>query len=204
MTRNSVPSAMAKFLVVLAALVVATHAFSGPSLGLPRALGPVRSVSAAPRTAPAPVRMGAEDLGGAVKKVGASIALALLLLAPTAPMQAESTGPGETGQSFKVLRGASSTQDSGSRRTITRGTVLDNSNFAKQNLKGISFQQSLCRNCDFSGTKLTGASFFDGDLSSANMEGAELSNVNSLPVAESPSTAPQAQICRGVRPRATV
>ncbi|KAJ1477442.1 hypothetical protein T484DRAFT_1821324 [Baffinella frigidus] len=164
--------------VAFGALLVASHAFSGPSLGLPRALGPVRAVSSAPRTAPAAVRMGAEDVGGAFKKVAASISLALLLFAPTAPMHAETTTVGETGASFKVLRGASSTQDSGSRRTITRGTVLDNSVFTKQNLKGISFQQSLCRSCDFSGSKLTGASFFDGDLSNANMEGAELSSVN--------------------------
>jgi len=42
-------------------------------------------------------------------------------------------------------------QDSGSRRTITRGAVLDRSDFSDQNLGGISFQQSLCRECDFSG-----------------------------------------------------
>lgn len=189
--------------VAFGALLVASHAFSGPSLGLPRALGPVRAVSSAPRTAPAAVRMGAEDVGGAFKKVAASISLALLLFAPTAPMHAETTTVGETGASFKVLRGASSTQDSGSRRTITRGTVLDNSVFTKQNLKGISFQQSLCRSCDFSGSKLTGASFFDGDLSNANMEGAELSSVNPLPVAKYPPPLDRPQP-QPVRPRATL
>mmetsp|Transcript_38417 Transcript_38417/g.76927 ORF Transcript_38417/g.76927 Transcript_38417/m.76927 type:complete len:171 (-) Transcript_38417:202-714(-) len=81
-------------------------------------------------------------------------------------------------EQFKVLEGAASTQDSGSRRTITRGTVLDGGDFSNQKLKGVSFQQSLCRQCNFQNSKLVGASFFDGDLSGANMEGADVSNAN--------------------------
>jgi len=77
-----------------------------------------------------------------------------------------------------VLQGAASTQDSGSRRTITRGATLDNSRFDGQKLDGISFQQSLCRDCDFKGASLKGASFFDGDLTQANFEGADISQAN--------------------------
>jgi len=33
-----------------------------------------------------------------------------------------------------------------------------------QQLAGISFQQSLCRDCNFENSNLKGASFFDGDL----------------------------------------
>jgi hypothetical protein len=43
--------------------------------------------------------------------------------------------------SFKVLQGSASTQDSGTRRTVTRGAKLDNSVFAGEKLAGISFQQ---------------------------------------------------------------
>ena len=88
------------------------------------------------------------------------------------------TAKTQLGGNFKVLQGAASTQDSGSRRTITRGAVLDRSDFSNQNLAGVSFQQSLCRECDFENTILKGASFFDGDLTQANMEGADVSNVN--------------------------
>ena len=87
-------------------------------------------------------------------------------------------------------------QDSGSRRTVTRGAVLDGSDFSGQELAGISFQQSLCRDCKFVGTQFTcftstkvqiltqklkpgsnlvGASFFDGDLTQVSLVYAALS-----------------------------
>ena len=40
-----------------------------------------------------------------------------------------------------VSQGAASTQDSGTRRTITRGTVLEGGNFEGKKLIGVSFQQ---------------------------------------------------------------
>jgi uncharacterized protein YjbI with pentapeptide repeats len=40
-------------------------------------------------------------------------------------------------------------------------------------------QQSLCRDCNFENSDLKGASFFDGDLTGANMEGADVSQVAS-------------------------
>mgnify|MGYP003692590069 CR=1 FL=1 len=166
---------LAMRVLILSALLCVTHAFSaGNMASLAYSRGQLLTVSSSARAPPSvSIRMEAQDLGETIKKVATSAALgALLLVAPALPVQAENAQ-----ENFKVLRGASSTQDSGSRRTITRGTVLDNSNFAKQNLKGVSFQQSLCRSCDFKGAKLVGASFFDGDLSNANMEGADVSNV---------------------------
>jgi len=104
---------------------------------------------------------------------------------PRLPLPAPNTHSRPSLQQTRTKRGAFSVTH---RSSAGDGrTVLDNSNFAKQNLKGISFQQSLCRSCDFSGSKLTGASFFDGDLSNANMEGAELSSVNSLPLGRTTS-----------------
>lgn len=118
-------------------------------------------------------RDAAGDLSRDLGKMASALALSALLMLPSGAMAKE-----QLGGNFKVLQGAASTQDSGSRRTITRGAVLDRSDFSDQNLGGISFQQSLCRECDFSGSNLKGASFFDGDLTQANMEGADVSNVN--------------------------
>merc|ERR1719265_1781993 len=65
---------------------------------------------------------------------------------------------------FKIARGAASTQgddETGSLKTITRGVNLDRANFEGQNLKGVSFQQSIVRDANFKGANLRGASFFD-------------------------------------------
>ena len=56
------------------------------------------------------------------------------------PQPGSTTTKEQLGGNFKVLQGAASTQDSGSRRTITRGAVLDRSDFSNQNLAGVSFQ----------------------------------------------------------------
>lgn len=49
---------------------------------------------------------------------------------------------------------------------------LDNSDFSKQNLKGVAFQQSIVRDSDFRGSNLVGASFFDATLDGSNFEDA--------------------------------
>lgn len=121
-----------------------------PSLALSR-------VSA--RKAPAVTMAMAEEPGTDMKKIVSTLALSALLLLPSGAIAGE-----QLGGNFKVLQGAASTQDSGSRRTITRGAVLDRSDFSNRNLAGISFQQSLCRECNFEASNLKGASFFDGDL----------------------------------------
>ena len=72
---------------------------------------------------------------GSLEKMVTSAALSVLLLLPVSAPAKE-----QLGGNFKVLQGAASTQDSGSRRTITRGAVLDRSDFSNQNLAGVSFQ----------------------------------------------------------------
>jgi uncharacterized protein YjbI with pentapeptide repeats len=56
---------------------------------------------------------------------------------------------------------------------------LDRSNFKGENLKGVAFQQSIVRDCDFRGANLYSASFFDATLDGSDFEGAnmELANV---------------------------
>jgi uncharacterized protein YjbI with pentapeptide repeats len=78
----------------------------------------------------------------------------------------------------KITTGGASTLQSGRTIAITRGINLDNSNFSKQNLKGVAFQQSIVRNCDFSNSDLRGASFFDATLTDSNFENSNLENVN--------------------------
>jgi len=176
--RMPATATMGLALVAVAALLAPTSAFA-PIVGV-AASSPalvLRTVSVRP-CGPAPLALSmvhkGETAPGNFGKLASSLALSVLLLAPTAAPAAKE----QLGGNFKVLQGAASTQDSGSRRTITRGAVLDRSDFSNQNLAGVSFQQSLCRECDFENTILKGASFFDGDLTQANMEGADVSNVN--------------------------
>ncbi len=72
----------------------------------------------------------------------------------------------------KLTTGGASTLQSGRTISITRGVNLDNSDFSKQNLKGVAFQQSIVRDTDFRGANLVGASFFDATLDGSNFEDA--------------------------------
>ena len=81
---------------------------------------------------------------GDLKKQMSAAALAGLLLLPVSAHASKE----QLGGNFKVLQGAASTQDSGSRRTITRGAVLDRSDFSNQNLAGVSFQVRLLHRPD--------------------------------------------------------
>jgi len=81
-------------------------------------------------------------------------------------------------QTSKIGKGAASTLNSGTVKTVTRGVDLSNADFSHQNLQGVSFQQSILRDVDFTGSNLTGASFFDADLSNAHLEGAILRTAN--------------------------
>mmetsp|Transcript_32667 Transcript_32667/g.27595 ORF Transcript_32667/g.27595 Transcript_32667/m.27595 type:complete len:264 (+) Transcript_32667:2-793(+) len=174
-------------LVAGAAMLASSSAFApSPLLALRHA--PARS------TAPLSATMMKEStaLDGFKKMATAACLSALLLLPVTADAKLKTGGSGVVGETpaidtaakaqvggnFKVMQGAASTQDSGSRRTITRGAVLDGSDFSNKQLAGISFQQSLCRDCNFENSNLKGASFFDGDLTQANMEGSDVSQVN--------------------------
>ncbi len=78
----------------------------------------------------------------------------------------------------KITTGGASTLQSGRTIAITRGVNLDNSDFSKQNLKGVAFQQSIVRDTNFQGCNLVGASFFDATLDGSNFQDADMSLAN--------------------------
>lgn len=88
----------------------------------------------------------------------------------------------------KITTGGASTLQSGRTIAITRGVNLDGSDFSKQNLKGVAFQQSIVRDTNFRGSNLVGASFFDAtldgsdftdvDMTLANVEMAQFNRAN--------------------------
>mmetsp|Transcript_26204 Transcript_26204/g.53151 ORF Transcript_26204/g.53151 Transcript_26204/m.53151 type:complete len:243 (-) Transcript_26204:248-976(-) len=78
----------------------------------------------------------------------------------------------------KLTTGGASTLQSGRTISITRGVNLDNSDFSKQNLKGVAFQQSIVRDSDFRGSNLVGASFFDATVDGSNFEDADMTLCN--------------------------
>lgn len=108
----------------------------------------------------------------------ASIALAALL-ATSVPVFAEDGGA-STGVNSKIRNGGASTitNQRGARKTITRGVQLDQSNFAGDDLAGVSFQQSQVRNGKFMKTNLVGSSFFDATLDDSDFEGAMMNQIN--------------------------
>ena len=55
---------------------------------------------------------------------------------------------------------------------------MDRSDFSKQNLKGVAFQQSIVRDSDFRGSNLVGASFFDATLDGSNFQDAVMTLAN--------------------------
>ena len=80
--------------------------------------------------------------------------------------------------SAKIEGGGASTLQSGRVIAITRGVNLDNTNWEKKLLKGVAFQQSVLRNCNFRSANLFSASFFDADLSGSDFSGADMQQVN--------------------------
>jgi len=89
----------------------------------------------------------------------------------------EDQGANDTSNT-KIKRGGASTLQRGITKTITRGVVMDRSDFSNQLMRGVAFQQSIVRDCDFSNSDLRGASFFDATLDGSNFEGADLTQVN--------------------------
>jgi uncharacterized protein YjbI with pentapeptide repeats len=83
-------------------------------------------------------------------------------------------------ENSKIRNGGASTINNqrGARKTITRGVQLDKANFAKEDLSGVSFQQSQVRGGNFEGSKLVGTSFFDATLDDSTMEGANMNQAN--------------------------
>lgn len=78
----------------------------------------------------------------------------------------------------KIAGGGASTLQSGRVITITRGVNLDNTDWEKKDLRGVAFQQSVLRRCNFKFTNLFSASFFDADLSGSNFEQSDMRQVN--------------------------
>ena len=77
------------------------------------------------------------------KTVASGIATASLVSMLTLPIPALAAGGGgaETSANAKITTGGASTLQSGRTIAITRGVNLDNSDFSKQDLKGVAFQQ---------------------------------------------------------------
>jgi len=116
-------------------------------------------------------KVGAEGWGRAVPAALLAMLLAICAGGPAA--QAE-----EALVSSKIMLGGASTQDSGSRKTITRGMNLNKANYSNQDLSGVSFQQSIVRSANFKNSKLIGTSFFDADLANSDFTGADMTQVN--------------------------
>jgi len=116
-----------------------------------------------------------------IAKVGTlSAAFALAsVLSLAQPSFAATEGGATTAANAKITTGGASTLQSGRTIAITRGVNLDRSDFSKQNLKGVAFQQSIVRDSSFKGSNLVGASFFDATLDGSDFEDADmtLSNV---------------------------
>ena len=79
---------------------------------------------------------------------------------------------------FKVPGGAASTQQTGAKKTLTRGVSLIGADFAQGDFEGVSFQQSILRQANFEGANLANASFFDADLAGVNFKGSNLAGAN--------------------------
>ncbi len=109
-------------------------------------------------------------------------AFASVFLTGTADMNMALAADGDGGASntanSKITTGGASTLQSGRTIAITRGVNMDRSDFSKQNLKGVAFQQSIVRDANFQGSNLLGASFFDATLNGSNFEDADMTQVN--------------------------
>jgi len=110
--------------------------------------------------------------------IGAVFLVASMMLAHPSEVQAAADLGGNDTSNTKIKGGGASTLQRGITKTITRGVVLDGSDFSNQNLRGVAFQQSIVRNCNFKGSDLRGASFFDATLDGSNFQGADLTLVN--------------------------
>jgi len=107
----------------------------------------------------------------------ATVAAALATLC-TQPVAWAQQSKAEQLSSAKIEGGGASTLQSGRVIAITRGVNLDNTNWERKVLKGVAFQQSVLRNCNFRNANLFSASFFDADLSGSDFSGADMRQVN--------------------------
>eukprot|EP00411_Alexandrium_monilatum_P058403 CAMPEP_0175513356 /NCGR_PEP_ID=MMETSP0096-20121207/12871_1 /TAXON_ID=311494 /ORGANISM="Alexandrium monilatum, Strain CCMP3105" /LENGTH=264 /DNA_ID=CAMNT_0016815579 /DNA_START=30 /DNA_END=824 /DNA_ORIENTATION=+ len=103
-----------------------------------------------------------------------ALSLAVLFGAVQAPARAQ-----QALISSKIKAGGASTSGGqGTKKIITRGINLEKANYSKQDLSGVSFQQSIVREANFKDAKLVGTSFFDADLAGTDFTGAEMTQAN--------------------------
>lgn len=107
-----------------------------------------------------------------------SVSAAALIVGHVSTMPASAVEASEQLGSAKISGGGASTLQSGRVIAITRGVNLDNTDWEKKNLKGVAFQQSVLRGCNFKLANLFSASFFDADLSGSSFKGANMQQVN--------------------------
>ncbi|KAG5176733.1 hypothetical protein JKP88DRAFT_202926 [Tribonema minus] len=111
----------------------------------------------------------------------AAAMVAASVLFPVAPgfaMQPAAKEGASSVSDTKMLSGAASTLDTGSRKIITRGVNLENADFHGKDMSGVSFQQSLVRGTNFASSKLIGSGFFDADLSNCDFTNANMNQAN--------------------------
>ena len=113
----------------------------------------------------------------AAKASAAAFLVAALSVSP-ALAASSPDGGASVSANAKITTGGASTLQSGRTIAITRGVNLSGSDFSNQSLKGVAFQQSVVRDCDFKNSNLYGASFFDATLDGSDFEGADMTLAN--------------------------
>ena len=122
-------------------------------------------------------RLGKGGTLGFKRAVAAVSAGLLISLSPGSPAGAIDQGGNDTSNT-KIKAGGASTLQRGISKAINRGVVLDRSDFSNQNLKGVAFQQSIVRDCNFENSNLFGAGFFDATLDGSDFTNADMTQAN--------------------------
>ena len=141
-------------------------------------LGLVCVAALASALAPAPkprARRAAPAAPAVLQGLGAAALAASLFASPAFAGQSEAVRQAGAG---KIEGGGASTLQSGRIIAITRGVNLDNTVWEGKSLKGVAFQQSVMRKCNFNKAQLFSASFFDADLAGTTFVDADMKQVN--------------------------
>ena len=162
-------------LLRVGAVLVATAGSANGFASLPAS----NNVSPSATSLSAVPSQSSECFGQMVKVGTLSAAFCLAsVLSFAQPSFAVPEGGATTAANAKITTGGASTLQSGRTIAITRGVNLDRSDFSKQNLKGVAFQQSIVRDTSFKGSNLVGSSFFDATLDGSDFEDADMTLSN--------------------------